>query len=227
MSMKKDEFFEILRIYASKEFEHIPQNEDEIDYEFSKSFETKMSIIFKNLNSKNESQKSNSISRRKTIAILVAAILIMLTGVMSVGAIRKPIVNFVVEKYEDFIDFLFQGDVSNKIEYVYSFNPVPENFVETNKSSNDNTVRVEYINSSTGDEIILEQRITEGTQGSWDAQNGNTTTVMLNNTLIYFYKYNTAPIYLARWINDTYSFTLTYYGNITEKELIELVKSIV
>jgi hypothetical protein len=225
--MKKDELFDIFRKYACKEFEDIPKNDDDIDYEFSEDFENRMSILFERLYSSNKLNKTGSSNRKKTIVILIAAVIIILTGMLSVSAVRQPIVNFVVEKYEDFIDFLFQGDVSNKIEYVYSFNPVPENFVETNKSSNDNTVRVEYINSSTGDEIILEQRITEGTQGSWDAQNGNTTTVMLNNTLIYFYKYNTAPIYLARWINDTYSFTLTYYGNITEKELIELVKSIV
>lgn len=227
MSMKKDELFDIFREYASKEFEDIPQKDDEVDYEFSESFETKMSIIFKNLNSENESKKFNSTSRRKIIAILVAAILIMLTGVMSVGAIRKPIVNFVVEKYEDFIDFLFQGDVSNKIEYVYSFNPIPPNFVETNKFANDNTVHVEYINTSTGDEIVLEQRITDDTQGGWDAQNGETSTIMSDNTLIYLYKHNTAHVCLARWIKDTYSFTLTYYGEISEKQLIELIKNII
>lgn len=226
MPISKDELFEIFREYGSNEFGDIPSSDNKVDYEFSEEFENKMLQLFKNLHSDKKSEKSNSIGRRKIIAILIAAIFILSVGAMSVSAIRKPIVNFVVEKYEDFIDFLFQGDVSNKIEYVYSFNTIPPNFEKTNKFVNDNTAHVEYINTSTGDEIVLEQRITDGTQGSWDTQNGETTTVILNDTLIYLYEYNTAPIRLARWIKDAYSFTLTYYGNITEKEMIELVENI-
>ncbi len=224
--MKKDEFFDILRGYASKEFEDVPQSDDDIDYEFSENFENKMSKLFEELHNENTPKRSVHTSRRKVIAILIAAIFITLTGVMSVGAIRQPIVNFVVEKYEDFIDFIFQGDISNKIEYVYSINPTPPNFEETNKFINENTVHSEYVNTITGDEIILEQRITDGTQGGWDTQNGETYTITLDDMLIYIYKYKTEHIYLARWIKETYSFTLTYYGDITEKQLTELIKSI-
>ena len=45
MSMTKAEFFDILREYASKEFEDIPQSDAKIAHEFSQEFEDKMDKV--------------------------------------------------------------------------------------------------------------------------------------------------------------------------------------
>ena len=45
MAITKDEFFDVLRMYAAKEFEDVPTDDSEIDFEFSDEFNKKMEKI--------------------------------------------------------------------------------------------------------------------------------------------------------------------------------------
>ena len=117
MPISKDELFEIFREYGSNEFGDIPSSDNKVDYEFSEEFENKMLQLFKNLHNDKKSEKSNSIGRRKIIAILIAAIFILSVGAMSVSAIREPLVEFMYKIYDGFTDVLFDGDTSNKIQF--------------------------------------------------------------------------------------------------------------
>ena len=220
--MTREEFFSVLREAASEEFAHIP-DEDEIEYEFSERFNKKMDKLFKKIE-RNCNYPTVRISKR--IITVLAAILIIFAGLMSVSAIREPIVDFVLEFFEEHIDFGFSGDVSQEIEYEYGFSEIPEGFELTVKNNEGGTVYTEYTNTHTGDIIILTQSITDGDDISVDKEHGIITKEIVDGTEVYIYEHNSDDYFNAIMIKENYSVMLVYYGNIEKEAFIELVKSI-
>ena len=91
--MTKTEVLNAFREVASEEFIHIP-NEEDIEYEFSEKFNKKMKKLLRKAEHK-DIHRSAKISKK--IIAVAAAIVIILAGLMSVSAIREPVVNFVLE----------------------------------------------------------------------------------------------------------------------------------
>ncbi len=220
--MTRAEVINAFREVASEEFVHIP-NEEDIKYEFSEKFNKKMKKLLRKAEHKNI-HRSSKISKR--IIAVVAAIVIILAGLMSVSAIREPVVNFVLEFFEDHIDFGFSGDVSQEIEYEYGFSEIPEGFELTVKNNEGGTVYTEYTNINTGDIIILTQSITDSDDISVDKEHGAITKEFVDGMEVYIYEYENGDYIHANWIKDTYSFLLAYYGDVEKDEFIDLVKSI-
>lgn len=220
--MTREEFFSVLREAASEEFAHIP-DEDEIEYEFSERFNKKMDKLFKKIE-RNCNYPTVRISKR--IITVIAAVLIIFAGLMSVSAIREPIVNFVLEFFEDYIDFGFSGDVSQEIEYEYGFSEIPEGFVETNKIKDYDIIKTEFINTETNEKIIFSQTITDGLFLSMDRQHGTITSELINNAEVCIYEHENGKYIQANWTLQTYSLTLIYYGDIEKNAFLDLVESI-
>lgn len=220
--MTREEFFSVLREAASEEFAHIP-DEDEIEYEFSERFNKKMDKLFNRIE-RNCNYPTVRLSKR--IITVLAAILIVFAGLMSVSAIREPIVNFVLEFFEEHIDFGFSGDVSQKIEYEYGFSEIPEGFELTVKNNEGGTVYTEYTNTHTGDIIILTQSITDGNSLTVDSEHGNTSVEQIGETSVFLYDGIEQDYFQASWTSETYSLILIYYGDIEKEVFLELVKSI-
>lgn len=220
--MTRVEVINAFREVASEEFVHIP-NEEDIKYEFSEKFNKKMKKLLRKAEHKNI-HRSSKISKR--IIAVAAAIVIILAGLMSVSAIREPVVNFVLEFFEDHIDFGFSGDVSQEIEYEYGFSEIPEGFELTVKNNEGGTVYTEYTNINTGDIIILTQSITDSDDISVDKEHGAITKEFVDGMEVYIYEHENEDYIHANWIKETYSFLLVYYGDIEKDEFIGLVKSI-
>ena len=223
MSVSKEEFFDILREYASKEFEHIPKSDDEIDYEFSEEFEKKMEKLIDSIEKNKKQRKTN---HRKAIAILIAAIIIAFAGAMSVGAIREPIVEFIYKIYDGFTDLFFEGDTTDKLSYIYSLSEIPEGFVETERLVNDSTNYVRYDNTKKNKRITLTQSPTEDISISWDNENGHIENVTVNGIEISIYISDRNDCYIAFWSMDSNYIELTYHGTTTIDEMIKLISSI-
>lgn len=225
MSMNKEEFFDILREYASKEFEHIPQSDDEIDYEFSEEFEKKMEKLIDSIGSNNKPRK---ITRRKAIAILIAAIIVLFAGVMSVGAVREAIVSFVYEKIGENYEITFEDDVpDDKLDYIYSFSVIPEGFVETERLSEEAVNYVRYDNKQNNHCITLSQEaIGSMSSISMDGENGHIEKYDINGTEINIYISDRGDAHIAYWIWGYNYIELVYHGETTNDEILELIKTI-
>lgn len=220
--MTKEELFNAFREVASEEFAHIP-DEDDIDYEFSERFNKKMDKLFKRIE-RNCSYPTDSLLKR--IIAVSAAILIVFAGLMSVSAIRKPVVNFVLEFFEKYIDFGFSGDVSQEIEYEYGFSEIPEGFELITKISDYDIAYCEYKNKSTDAEIIFEQTISDGKWISVDNEHGKTTIEQIGKTQVFLYEGIEQNYYQANWTIQTYSLTMIHYGDIEKDAFLDLVESI-
>ncbi len=223
MSMTKEEVYDVFRFYASKEFEDIPKHDSEIDYEFSDEFNKKMDKLLKRV----RYDSTHAISWvAKKVLITATTIAIILTGLMSVSAIREPVVKFIYEIYEEFMEVFFEGDTTDIITYRYSFSEIPEGFVETNRISNDHLNIVQYENKTTECIIELSQSITKDISFFLDSENGHIANYYIDDIEINIFIGDYGNYYLAYWIKDSYSIKLTFSGQTTIEYLLKIIESI-
>ena len=223
MSMTREEAFEVFRFYASKEFEDVPVDESEIEYEFSEEFNRKMEKLLRRV----AYDRTHAVSwaARKVIAV-AAAIIFALAGMMSVSAIREPVVEFFYNIYEEFMEIFFDGDTTEKITYVYSLSEIPEGFVETQRLSDDAINIITYKNQQNEDIIELAQSVTEDSPFCVDNEQGYIKRFEIDGNEIIIYISDRGKCYFAFWIKDSYSLKLTYTGNTTVEEILKLIETV-
>lgn len=227
MSMTRSEFNEMFRVVISEEFADIPP-ESEIQYEFSKEFLDKMQKLVNGTedDTHKEQKKHRSSVAIKRIVALAAALIVLFAGIMSVGAVREPVVNFIVKTYEGFKRILFSGDSLTEINRVYAFTEVPEGFVETQRISNKETYFVRYENRETGAVIELSQSIKNDYSFSLDSENGEIRAFNVDGKEIKIYCAESQAVFIALWIEDKYSMELIYSGETDTDELLRLINTI-
>ena len=155
-----------------------------------------------------------------------AALIVLFAGIMSVGAVREPVVNFIFKTYEGFKRVLFSGDSLTEIDHVYAFAEVPEGFVETQRISNKEMNLVRYENGETGAVIVISQSITTDYSFSLDSENGEIKTFDTNGKEVKIYCAESQTLYSAFWVEDTYIMELTYSGETDTDELLRLINTI-
>ncbi len=220
MSMTKKDVFDVFRFYASKEFEDIPLDEDEIEHEFSERFHKKMEKLFIKL----DYDSCHNFSKiERNILVLIAAILTLFAGLMSVGAVREPIVEFLIETFDGFEEISFKGETIDKIKYVYSFSIVPEGFIQTNCIPNETIHVVQYKNEQNGHIIELRQVATKEHSFYLDNEHGKIQEYIVNNMEVNVYISEYGDYYYIYWINETYSMNLTYSGKTSLEEVLKLI----
>lgn len=223
MAMTKEEVFGAFRFYASKEFEHIPHNDSEIDFEFSEDFEKKMEKLLKKVRYDSTHVVSWSIKK----AVLIAATIILaIAGMMSVSAIREPVVEFFTEIYEGFIEIIFEGDTTNTITYKYSFSEIPEGFVETQSFSNESVHMLRYENTKNNQSIDFVQSVTENYDITVDNEHGHTDVIDISGIKVTIYTNDTGTSCHVFWIKDSYYLTLSFSWTISSDELIDIINHI-
>ena len=227
MSMTRSEFNETFRSVISEEFADIPP-ESEIQYEFSKEFLDKMQKLINGTEDdthKAQKKQWSSVAIKRIVA-LAAALIVLFAGIMSVGAVREPVVNFIFKTYEGFKRVLFSGDSLTEIDHVYAFAEVPEGFVETQRISNKEMNLVRYENGEMGAVIVISQSITTDYFFSLDSENGEIKTFDTNGKEVKIYCAESQTLYSAFWVKDTYIMELTYSGETDTDELLRLINTI-
>ena len=227
MSMTRSEFNETFRSVISEEFADIPP-ESEIQYEFSKEFLDKMQKLINGTEDdthKAQKKQWSSVAIKRIVA-LAAALIVLFAGIMSVGAVREPVVNFIFKTYEGFKRVLFSGDSLTEIDHVYAFAEVPEGFVETQRISNKEMNLVRYENGETGAVIVISQSITTDYSFSLDSENGEIKTFDTNGKEVKIYCAESQTLYSDFWVEDTYIMELTYSGETDTDELLRLINTI-
>ena len=220
MSISIPQFKNAFRETVSSEFSHIPTNENDISYTFSPQFDKKMNKLIK-------SQKNiywnftNTVSKR--IAVVCAAMLLLFATACSIKPIREPIIDFVINIYDTFTEYLFKGELKQIINYEYRINSLPDGFEQTNKQIDNNSITTNYQNES-GEMIIFVQTISDGTQVNFDTEKHTQSTTSLLNTTIDFFENDLSKT--AIWTKDGYVFNLICYGEFQNEDLEKIILSI-
>ncbi len=220
MAITKEQFKKAFREEAAAEFSHIPTNEKNINILFSKRFNNKMEKLLNN-------QKRaywgyiNTVPKRMAIACIT--IIVLFTTACSVEEIRKPIVDFIKEVQEKFIQYFFEGDTIKEISYEYKIYELPADFEQADTIRCENRITTIYENVS-GDSIELVQMVTGETTHYFDKEHGKITQEKINDINIEFFEHE--ELITAIWIKDAYFFELTYYGETTKDVLKNIIFSI-
>lgn len=223
MAITESEFDRAFREAVASEFKDVPLNEEEIDYTFSHKFNKKMDKLI--CSEKKSYWRFVNTAYKK--AILVAVIIaIMLSCVLSVSAVRKSIINFIVEIYETHFSFKIDGEGANEILYEYKFSSIPQGFTETNVLKDPGKIEHEYTNDI-GEKIELTQDITDGFVLKIDNEHGTLSEILVKNVKVYIYVHESGEFTSAQWTTeDGYALTLSYYGKTDIDTMIALIESI-
>lgn len=221
MSMSREEFKAAFREVVSSEFAHIPTDESSIDFTFSEKFNKKMEKLIK-------SQRKpywnfiSTVSRRA--AVIIVAIITLVTAAFSVKAIREPIIKFIKQVYESFTHYSFEGDTVEIITKEYTINQMLDGYEQFDKLTSENTIATTYKNKL-GDTIIFTQMTTEYSIGYFvDNESGEQYTETVDDIEIEFKEwYDTKT---AIWANDGYVFSIDCIGNISFEDIKQIIRTI-
>lgn len=221
MSMSREEFKAAFREVVSSEFAQIPTDEDSIDFTFSEKFIKRMDKLIK-------SQRKpywnfiSTVSRRA--AVIIVAIITLVTAAFSVKAIREPIIKFIKQVYESFTHYSFDGDTVEIITKEYTITQMLDGYEQFDKLTSENTIATTYKNKL-GDTIIFTQMTTEYSIGYFvDNESGEQYTETVDNIEIEFKEwYDTKT---AIWANDGYVFSIDCIGNISFEDIKQIIRTI-
>ena len=221
MSMSREEFKAAFREVVSSEFAQIPTDEDSIDFTFSEKFNKKMEKLIK-------SQRKpywnfiSTVSRRA--AVIIVAIITLVTAAFSVKAIREPIIKFIKQVYESFTHYSFEGDTVEIITKEYTITQMLDGYEQFDKLTSENTIATTYKNKL-GDTIIFTQMTTEYSIGYFvDNESGEQYTETVDDIEIEFKEwYDTKT---AIWANDGYVFSIDCIGNISFEDIKQIIRTI-
>lgn len=220
MAIAREEFSEILRNEVASEFSHIPSEEKEIDIHFSKKFTDRMDKLLV-LQRKGYWKYVNTFSKR--IAIACFTFLLLFTTACSVKEVREPIVNFIKEVHESFIQYFFEGDTMKDVSYEFQIYELPEGFEQIDVKRSPGKRITTYENNE-NEMIKFTQLATESLTHLVDNEQGEVSTEKLGKRDIDFYEHT--ELITAVWIEDGYFFKLTYYGNVSQEEVKDIILSI-
>lgn len=223
MAMSKAELQKAFREAAAMEFQEIPLDDTEIQYEFSAAFEQKMDRLLKK-EKKFTWRLVNTASKR--VAAIAVILLMFLTTACSVPAIREPIIEFIKETFDINIRYHYDNNAPDIIATEYHLSFVPSGFSETKADIDDGYIRIDYEDES-GHRLYFVQN-TGTTILNIDAEHTEYKTLDLDGREVQLYHYADTGenIFMAVWIEDGYFFKVFCNGEISEETMIEIVSGV-
>lgn len=219
MSMTKAVLKNAFREAVSYEFRDIPHDDSKIQYEFSPEFERKIKKLIR----KEKRPLWHFVNTAAKRAAVIAAVFIMLlTTACSVKAIREPTVRFLIEVYETFTEYSFEGDKSDTITKEYHL-PAPEGFTQTDYLRDDAGITTTYENEH-GDIIRFSQAVTDETNLFIDGEKAEIDIIEVSSRKVHIYSHDSISV--AIWIEDSYLLKLVCHGDFSEQSIIDMIEAI-
>lgn len=191
---------------------------------FSQEFEENVQKI-------NKKRKSLFYRATKTvprkIAIVLVAALVTFTMMMSVSAIRIPVLRFITNIYDTYISIYFVEDeeapiIPTSIEYMYLPTSIPEGYIQIDSQNYGNNATSTWMKNS--ELIILIQDILqEEFKAFINNENVGYQVLSVNNNNIYYYLKD--GYYFIIWTDNSYLFSLTCPDNIPLSEIEKIIDS--
>ena len=221
MTNKYDELLiEGLSKLKELEFSHIPEA-DKIDYTFSEGYVKSKEKL---LNKLGTSYWKYVNTAAKKVAVIIVALVISFSSLMTVDAFREKVLDFVYKVYDSFTQIELKENTNfNKIKSYYSIDNMPEQFKRTLVNYNE-SIFIQYWTNNLQKDIMLTQNYTTEPH-HFNSEFGELTETVVNNTPCLVCK-NT-PLYYCYWEFDGYRFELIYPIDLGEEFMSEVVGNLV
>ncbi len=208
-----------------REAAQLPQDEN-ISWTPSADFEDKMTKLI--CGNKKQYRGLAGFSTRH-IACIALVVLTMFGTAMSVKAIRKPIVRFLVETNEKFARMISSGQEEAKMPetiekaYTLSAGLYSEGYAMTLESTK-TLSHYEIYKDTDGNRIIFSQSVLASAYITTDADNLSVEDVLVNGNQGNFYR-SKATVNLV-WTGDGYVFEITAPSSVGRENLINIAKGL-
>ncbi len=212
---------ELLEKYLDAQFSFLPP-ENEAHYEFSDNFNKKMEKLIKQVKHPYLIYINTT---AKKVAVAVACIVLILTSLLSVTAVREKIVDFFYEIFDTHtsVEVEFQ-DSKTQIDKYYTLSYLPNDYKLAYEYRDDiisDTVWMITDNKT----ISLFQEISFRNKVTLNSEDVNVEERTVNNTPCLFMNQENNCIYF--WEFDGYNFTLTYDVSLGEDFAAEVIGKLV
>lgn len=222
MTNKYDELLiESLSKLKELEFLNIP-DADEIDYNFSDEYiKAKDSL----LNKLGHSYWKFINTVAKKVAVIIIALTIAFSSLMTVDAFREKIVNFVYKIYTTFTEITIDyKKESNRVERYYSVEKIPKQYIKTTVNKQlDRKITTYWFDKS--DNYIMFTQTNLSDSNLFNSEHGIVKEVNINKTPCLICKTNTD--YFCYWEFDGYRFELVYPVDLGEEFMSEVVGNLI
>lgn len=221
MDNVKKLFVQALIEAESKEISKL-KGEDEIEWEFSEKFENSMNrLIRKN----NHIRLSTRRTVRRGLLAAIIALIAAFSGLMSVSAIREPIVKFVKKVFSNRNEITLSENSTlpvDRIETEYTLSELPEEYELTTYEKDEIGVFSRWKSSVDESEIVFSQDILLVNMSIDNEHNYRETSVNGYTAYLNQYEFNTS----LTWTDGTYLFTLNV-PNSLNIDITDLAKNII
>lgn len=226
--MKNKQIIEALKnLYYEEKYKFDPKAENNLKWHFSDEFSTEMEHLIKK--QKKASWKyTNTITKRIVIAII--SFLIIISTTMAVPAIRKPVVDFIVNTYREFTKFAVDNDTVNMSEEtlhetindIYMPQNIPDEYTQTNYFANEFYVNATWENKN--GEFIDYSQNTTSFLARVNTEKVELKNIEINNILYYYYEQGNSKIFL--WNKNGYYFLMNVPNSFANEEIIKILESV-
>jgi len=164
---------------------------------------------------------------KKAVLALAATLILLVTLVFSVSAIREPVVRFFIEVYEKFSQIFYHQQEEEQfpamLETHYSPSWLPEGYQEDAAQTVDAITFCEWVyTSETREDILFRQYIITTSTLGIDTEGNETKPITVNGREGLFY--TNKGVQHILWSDGKYGFLL--FGSISEAGLFRMAKSI-
>lgn len=208
-----------------REIAQLPEDKN-ILWTPSADFEDKMAKLI--CGNKKQYRGLTGFSARR-IACIALVVLTMFGTAMSVKAIRKPIVRFLVETNEKFARMISSGQkettMPETIEKAYTLSDcLRSKGYEMTLESTETLVHYEVYEDASGNKIVFNQSVLASTYITIDAGNLLIEDISVNNNSGKYHQ-NKATVNLV-WTDSGYVFEITAPSSVGREDLINIAKEL-
>lgn len=165
---------------------------------------------------------------RNRLIIPIVAVLMTFILMISISAIRVPVIKFIINLYEDFVSiFVDESDditSCDTIEEVYLPSSMPYDFIDMKTENYGVLVITTWINNNNSTIQLYQHILVEGVKAFIDKQEINYTQKNLNSNLIIFYA-NKNNVYNIVWTDEKYIYNILCPNNLEFFEIEKIIES--
>lgn len=170
-------------------------------------------------------QYTNTVGKK--VAVIALVILFAFGASMSVSAVRKPVVEFIVNVYERFVEIFFgEEDIAGapcEMDTIYTLGKVPEGYELVECKLQNTSVR--FVWKDDEENCIRFSQSIIHIRNTYDyEQSGYTIMYMDDVKVAYINKLNRQMLH---WNSDDYAFVMRVPSDFSLEECADLIKSLI
>lgn len=170
-------------------------------------------------------QYTNTVGKK--VAVIALVILVAFGASMSVSAVRKPVVEFIVNVYERFVEIFFgEEDIAEtpcEMDTIYTLGKVPEGYELVERKLQKTSVRFVWKDDK-GNSIKFSQHIFDS-KGTYDYEYSNYVIVnVLEKKIVVIEKQDQK---MFCWNSSDFAFAMRMPSNFSLEECVELIESLI